>query len=161
MTFTSIRSRLGVALLALFAALTAAVVAPSPASAYSFEYDYAVSTHWSNGKYWCVHNGGVPSAIGCFEQRGDYLEPGDAAADGQSVGIQWKTDYGRSGVCVSTGGKDSSYDYAFVQGDRQCNKNFEENRTITYRTGRCNFSTTNCGSLANWNSWSGWLSRET
>src|ERR1700712_2879986 len=91
-------------MIALVMALAASVWVAGPALAYSFEYDTATSRTWDMGRYLCVENGGVPSAVGCFESNGDYIDVGDTAVDSQSAGVQWKTDYGRSGLCVNDSG---------------------------------------------------------
>ncbi|MEH0111335.1 hypothetical protein V6N00_16615 [Tersicoccus sp. MR15.9] len=133
------------------------LAAPAAANAADFEFDYAVAQSWQNGKAWCVNNPGIPTAVGCWESRGDVLQVGDLAADHRSVGMQWKTDYGRAGICVNTHGKDATITYAINQGKHLCNKNMAEGHDIWVRVGRCDFSAVNCRNLANWTSWSGWV----
>jgi hypothetical protein len=37
--------------------------------------------------------------------------PHRSASDGMRVGMQWRTDYGRAGICVNTHGVDANYPF--------------------------------------------------
>lgn len=63
------------------------------------------------------------AAMACFRPYGDVLEVWDDAADGWRVSAEWKTDYGRSGVCAIKTGKDH----------RKCNYDMAEGHQITFR----------------------------
>ncbi|MEH0111336.1 hypothetical protein V6N00_16620 [Tersicoccus sp. MR15.9] len=156
------RRLLGTSAVAAVIVLLTSLTVATPASASGFEWDTATGRHWVMGKYLCTNNGGTPTAVACFEGSGDYLDIGDVAADHQSVGVQWKTDYGRSGICVNSSGIDTMLESASLWlGNHSCNKDFREHHRIWIRAGRCNFSAVNCRNLANWTSWSGWLSYNT
>jgi len=143
------------------------LLAMAPAHAYSREYQMAKYKDWSNGPYWCATNDGTPrvgdpSAYGCIEMNGDYLQIADGKKDGKRAGMQWKTGYGRHGLCVNKFGKDfyqKGY-YKFPSGKRVCNKNFREGSWITFRVGTCNGSKFDCSKTKNWRNWGDWVKRK-
>ncbi|SHF49650.1 hypothetical protein SAMN05443575_0103 [Jatrophihabitans endophyticus] len=151
----------------LLSLATAAIATASPAMA-ADGFETATASAWSTGSHFCVSNGTTPSnqtAVGCFRPSGDQIEPGDTKVDGRRVGVRWKTSDGRSGMCVNTAGKDAVFDPVVVtspaQGGHQCNKDFTEGISITYRVGTCDASVHSCNVLANWSEWSGWITRGT
>lgn len=143
--------------LALPAALFALVLAAGPASAYSYEYDVAKDATWQQAvnrdcNFRSLGVGGV-----CFDEVGDDFYVDDWAADGRSIGIQWKTDYGRYGLCRMKAGAAANIHI--------CDKNMIENTFIKYRVGVCDVDWgNNCTRPAHykWDGpaslpWTGWL----
>jgi hypothetical protein len=59
-------------------------------------------------KRFCVDSedqgGSSTGTYGCFQKRGDKMLVFDAEPDGYSAAVVWKTDYGRSGICVNSRG---------------------------------------------------------
>ncbi len=134
------------------------VTAPTAAAAYTREWDSATSDNWVNGKAWCMWRVPDTPAVGCWFPQEDDLQIADTASDSKRVGLQWKTDYGRFGVCVQSHGADSYLDGgAFQVGNYSCHDlNLAEGHTITFRVGTCDGSKADCGVLANWSQWSAW-----
>src|SRR4051794_21123301 len=100
----------GPRLSALCALLLSALALGAPAKASAaFEWDYVTSHSWHQPISNCAMKSYPHPAIGCFENYGDWLDVGDLEADGQRAGMQWRTDYGRSGMCVNTHGVDANY----------------------------------------------------
>lgn len=138
--------RLRVALTALLSALMVVVAAPG-AQAYSYEYDVAYDPFLDPaGSTSCVSPGGGVGAA-CYMAYGDYLEVSDFLPDGRSVGMQWKTDYGRYGLCRN---KMGSRSYGF------CNKDFAENKKITFRYGVCDGDVKDCTKTSSYTWQTGW-----
>ena len=135
----------------------ALVTAPT-AAAYTREWDSVTSDNWINGKAWCIWRVPDTPAVGCWFPDSDDLQIADLASDGKRVGMQWKTDYGRFGVCVQANGADSYLGGGALQaGKYSCNQiNIAEDHTISFRVGTCNGSQVDCGVIANWGQWSAW-----
>lgn len=138
------------------AALLALVIGTTPAQAYSFERDRVRPDTWWNGAALCAWKSYPSPGLGCFEEDGDYIQVGDTASDGRRVGVQWRTGYGRSGICVSKHGQDTIIKSGTLVGNYSCNKNMKEGHKIRIRVGACNGSKVNCGRLKNWGTWSAW-----
>jgi hypothetical protein len=129
----------------------------APASGAAFEWDYVSSHTWYQPISNCAMKSFPHPAIACFEHDGDWLDVGDLALDKMRAGMQWRTDYGRAGICVNTHGVDANYPFGgSSQGEHACNKNFDEGSLIQFRAGRCDGSEVNCGVLGNWQDWSAW-----
>jgi hypothetical protein len=124
---------------------------PSQASAETWEVNQADFYVWNVNGEKCLQNSPM-TAVGCYRESGDRLLLGDAVKDGKSVGIWWKTDYGRSGLCIHSRGKDTDPDSPIYEGGAACNKNYLEDHYITFKVGEC---AAGCNKLKNWSNWSG------
>lgn len=65
----------------------------------------------------------LKGARGCFIPDGDIIIVEDKAADGYHVSVEWKTSYGRKGVCKFSGNSSQ----------QRCNYNLRENQEIQFR----------------------------
>ena len=135
------------------------VLLSAPAQGYSFEYNVATNpSHGTGCKSLPFRVSGDYSSGGCFQADGDVLWVADNNPDGESVAVQWKTNYGRAGLCRDTHGVHA---WSYVR----CNKNFKENKSIKFRAGKCNQTKTNPGRLPSdyhaWGKWTPWLSVKT
>lgn len=84
----------------------------------------------------------------CFAFYGDIFWVQDNRADGLSVGVHWRTESGRRGICRNNQGLDI-WRWA-------CNKDVPENQWVEFRLGRCDGTKYNCSSLYGWQDWTGW-----
>lgn len=95
----------------------------------------------------------------CYKPNGDFFYVFDWSEDGQRMGVQWQTSYGRSGMCY----------YIRVNGimgpkTGGCNKNFKEHTKITFRVGVCDGDAYGCGRPVTGSGWHGfgaWKSHTT
>jgi hypothetical protein len=148
-------------LLAILAVgVLAVVAAPSPANADAFEWQGSVAKYWEDNNDPNCQRNYNRTAQGCFWSDGDWMVLGDLESDSMRVGIHWQTDYGRRGICYSTGQKDANWMDWYLQGGQACKINMAEGSKVRIEVGRCNGSATNCFQFVNWRDWSGftpWL----
>jgi hypothetical protein len=139
-------------------AIAILLMGAAPAQATTFEVDHTVTSGWVVGSGdACVHN--TPyTALGCFRPTGDHFMLGDAAKDNASVGFYYNVDYGRTGLCIDSAGKDIPPYPLVNEGGQQCNKNFLEGHLISFKVGQCDG---NCGTLSSWYNWSGLVTTRT
>lgn len=150
--------RLRIVLSIVATLVVASFIGAPAASAYTREWNSVTSDNWVNGKAWCMWKVPDTPAIGCWFPEEDDLQIADLASDSKRVGMQWKTSYGRFGVCVNAKGADSYFGDGSLQvGNYSCNDiNIAEGHTITFRVGTCNGSQVDCTVISNWGEWSQW-----
>ncbi|MBR7743213.1 hypothetical protein KC207_07915 [Phycicoccus sp. BSK3Z-2] len=141
----------------LAAACALGLTGATGAQAVTWEYDVA-QLKTIPSAFTCNRTVDESYGKGCYDRSGDIFWVWDQQADAQSVGIIWKTTSGRQGVCRHAGGA-SGADY---WNKRQCNKNLPENRTVTFRIGRCDKTATrSCKHPSHYTNTSAWVSSVT
>jgi hypothetical protein len=133
-------------------AATGLVMVAPHASAYSLEYNVATDPFFDPAWRPSCVTAGDGMGAGCYMAHGDQFEVSDFMPDGRSTGVQWKTDYGRYGLCRN---KMGSRSYGF------CNKDFAENHTITFRYGYCDGDVKDCTVPGSYTWTTGWHTTST
>lgn len=85
---------------------------------------------------------------GCYYGDDDDFRVFDNAPDGRRVGVEWKTDYGRWGMCVSRLGNS-------LKGERKCYRDFKEGHRIIMRVMLCDADAFTCGKPVRGSGWFG------
>lgn len=133
---------------------------PAEAVTYTWEgINYGVKDPWnfSPGDCYWVDEPATSSGQFCFEADGDRFRVADTGSDGRRAGVEWKTSYGRWGMCVSKEGNTLS-------GERTCDFNFAEGRRIIFRGGLCDGTVHSCGKPvagSGWSYWTAWREKTT
>lgn len=96
----------------------------------------------------CVNLGDDWIGQGCYYGDDDDFRVFDDAPDGRRIGLEWRTDYGRWGMCVSKEGNS-------LHGERKCYKDFKEHHHVQIRVMACDGDAFSCGKPVRGSGWFG------